>query len=201
MEDNRDRLIVVAAGYPTLMQQFIRSNPGLSSRFTRFVTFDDYSAPEMCRILANMCKKEEYELATETLAYACILFSLAHSQRDEHFGNARFVRNVYESTTMRQSARLATLPQITKEALATLEASDIPFEMIQNFDVKNLDLSQSRWSGTCPGCQKTLDAKLNVIGQWVTCKTCGKEFEWPWWYPIPSTIVGVFPSIFQSPQQ
>ena len=194
MEDHRDRLIIIVAGYPALMQQFIQSNPGLSSRFTRSIIFEDYSVSEMCRIFANMCKKEEYTLSKEALAYACVLFCLAHSQKDEHFGNGRFVRNVYENTTMKQSARLAAEPKITKQALATLEHIDIPFEMIPNFDVNSLDLSQSRWSGTCPGCQKPFNAKLDFIGQKVTCKQCGETFVFPWWNPVSATIAGVFPS-------
>ena len=199
MEDHRDRLIVIVAGYPVLMQQFLLSNPGLSSRFTRSITFDDYNVPEMCRIFANMCKKEEYTLSKESLAYACILFSLAHSQKDEHFGNARFVRNVYESTTMKQSTRLASLSQVTKQALTTMEHCDIPFEMIPNFDVNNLDLSQSQWNGTCPGCQKSFDAKMDFIGRRVTCQNCGKKFVFPWWNPVPTTIAGIFPSTFTKP--
>jgi hypothetical protein len=175
------------------MQKFILSNPGLSSRFTRFVTFGDYTAPEMCRIFAKMCEKEEYTLSKETLAYASVLFYVAHSQRDEHFGNARFVRNVYEKTTMKQSSRLAALPEVTKECLAMLEPADIPFEMIPNFDVNGLDLSQSRWSGSCPGCQKSFNAKLDFIGQKVNCKQCGNKFVFPWWNPVPTTITGVFP--------
>jgi hypothetical protein len=194
MEDHRDRLIVIAAGYPALMSQFIQSNPGLSSRFTRSIVFEDYTAPEMCRIFANMCKKEEYILPKETLAHACVLFYLAHSQRDEHFGNARFVRNVHENTTMKQSTRLSALPQITKEALGMIEHSDIPFEMIPNFDVNGLDLSQSRWSGACPSCQKSFNAKLDFIGKRVVCKQCNEKFEFPWWNPVLTTIAGVFMS-------
>ncbi|MDR0328792.1 MAG: AAA family ATPase [Planctomycetaceae bacterium] len=194
MEDYRDRLIVIVAGYPALMQQFLKSNPGLSSRFTRSITFEDYTVPEMCRIFAKMCEKEEYTLTKESCAHACILFSLAHSQRDEHFGNARFVRNVYESTTIKQSSRLAAESQVTKQELATLEYTDIPFEMIPNFDINGLDLSQSRWSGTCSGCQKTINAKLDFIGQLVTCKQCGEKFDFPWWSPVPETIGGGFPS-------
>jgi len=190
MEDHRDRLIVIVAGYPAQMQRFLQSNPGLSSRFTRSITFDDYSVPEMCRIFANMCKKEEYTLSNESRAHACILFSLAYNQKNEHFGNARFVRNVYENTTMKQSARLATLHQVTKEALSALEHCDVPLEMIPNFDVNTFDLSQSRWSGTCPGCQKTINAKLDFIGRRVTCKECGEKFVFPWWNPVPETIGG-----------
>jgi SpoVK/Ycf46/Vps4 family AAA+-type ATPase len=101
MEDYRDRLIVIVAGYPKLMQDFIVSNPGLASRFTRSLSFEDYSVPEMCRIFDKMCKNEEYKLTPATYANACIFFSLAYHQKDEHFGNGRFVRNVYENTTMK----------------------------------------------------------------------------------------------------
>lgn len=198
MEDNRDRLIVIVAGYPALMKQFIQSNPGLSSRFTRSITFEDYTVPEMCRIYENMCRRDEYTLSKEALAYSCVLFGLAHSQKDEHFGNGRFVRNIYENTTMKQSARLASEHQITRQALAALEYSDIPFEMIPNYDVKNLDLSQSRWSGCCPGCQKSFDATVDFIGQQVKCK-CGHQFKFPWWNPVPSSIGGILPNVFSKP--
>ena len=191
MEDHRDRLIVIVAGYPALMQQFIRSNPGLSSRFTRSITFEDYTVPEMCRIFANMCQKEEYTLTSEALAHSCILFALALSQKDEHFGNGRFVRNIYENTTIKQSARLAAEYQVTKEALSMLQYCDVPFEMIPNFDVNALDLSQSRWSGTCPSCQKSINAKLDFIGQQVTCKECGEKFQFPWWNPLLASIGGI----------
>jgi len=190
MEDYRDRLIVIVAGYPALMQQFILSNPGLSSRFTRSITFEDYSIPEMCRIFEGMCQKEEYQLSKEALAYACILFSLAYHEKDEHFGNGRFVRNIYENTTMKQSARLAIEQRVTKTALGTLEQTDIPFEKMANFDAKQLDLSQSRWSGICPGCQKKFEAKLDFIGQKVQCK-CQQTFKFPWWNPVTGTISGV----------
>ena len=193
MEDYRDRLIVIVAGYPELMQKFILSNPGLSSRFTRSVMFEDYSVPEMCRIFMMMCQKEEYNLSTEALAYSSVLFGLAHRQKDEYFGNARFVRNVQERTTMKQSARLAAKPRITKQELVTIELDDIPFEMIPGFDLRTLDFSQIRWSGSCPGCQKHFDAKRDFIGQRVQCN-CGRQFEFPWWNPVLATITGIFPN-------
>lgn len=198
MEDHRDRLIVIAAGYPALMRRFILSNPGLSSRFTRSITFEDYTVSEMCRIYAKMCQKEEYTLSKEALAYSCVLFTLAHRQKDEHFGNGRFVRNIYENTTMKQSARLASEHQITKQALATLEQGDIPFEMIPNFDMGNLDLSQSRWSGCCPACRNSFDVPLDFIGRQVKCK-CGEIFKFPWWNPVPASLGGVLSNVFGGP--
>jgi len=191
MEDHRDRLIVIVAGYPALMRQFLQSNPGLSSRFTRSITFEDYTVPEMCRIFANICKKEEYTLTKEAHASACILFSVAHRQKDEHFGNARFVRNVYESTTMKQSARLAADAEITKQALATLERIDIPFDMIPGFDGTKLDFSESRWRAVCPGCHTQIKARLEFIAHQVRCKKCDRLFTFPWWYPVMETIGGV----------
>ena len=200
MEDHRDRLIVVVAGYPAPMKEFLISNPGLSSRFTRTITFEDYSVPEMCRIFGKMCRNDEYVLSQSALAHACILMNLAHYQRNEHFGNARFVRNLYENTTMKQSSRLASLKQITKEALVMIEHVDIPFEMVSGFNAQNLDISQSRWSGMCPDCQHKIDAKLEVIGQKFKCE-CQQTFVFPWWNPVPETIVGIQSDVFGSPQE
>ena len=199
MEDYRDRLIVIVAGYPTPMSEFLLSNPGLSSRFTRSITFDDYSVPEMCRIFEKMCKNDEYKFTQATLAHACILFNFAYYQRNEHFGNGRFVRNVYENTTMKQSARLASLKQITKEELATIEHPDIPFGMVSEFNTQNLDISQSRWNGICPGCQQKIKAKLDFIGKRVTCK-CEQKFVFPWWNPIPESIAGIQSDMIGSQQ-
>jgi SpoVK/Ycf46/Vps4 family AAA+-type ATPase len=197
MEDYRDRLIVIVAGYPKLMQDFIVSNPGLASRFTRSLSFEDYSVPEMCRMFDKMCKNEEYKLTPATYANICILFTLAHYQKNEYFGNGRFVRNVYENTTMKQSARLASLEQITKQKLSTIEHSDIPFEMISGFDTNNFDFSQSRWNGVCPDCQKKFDTELELIGQFFECE-CGHSFLFPWWNPVPESILGILPEFFKS---
>jgi hypothetical protein len=200
MEDYRDRLIVIVAGYPKLMQDFLVSNPGLASRFTRSLSFEDYMVPEMCRIFEKMCKNEECKLTPATYAHVIILFSLAHHQKNEHFGNGRFVRNVYENTTMKQSARLAALEQITKQQLSTIEPADIPFEMIAGFDMGNLDFSQSRWHGICPNCRKKFEVKLELLGQRVKCE-CKHFFLFPWWNPIPATITGTLPLIFNTPQE
>ena len=89
MEDQRDRLIVVVAGYPKPMQDFLRSNPGLQSRFTRFIAFEDYSVQEMCRIFEKFCNDNEYVLTPLARINAFLLFVAARSRRDETFGNAR----------------------------------------------------------------------------------------------------------------
>jgi hypothetical protein len=188
MEDYRDRLVVIVAGYTHPMETFIKSNPGLSSRFTRFLHFEDYSPAELVEIFLKYCTDGGYHLTESALSklrsffgqttktvtaeekveaetdhLPCIFpvaqpalgkFGLMVSkvtktvsqkisslpvpqirrqkfrrpavQQDEHFGNARYVRNVFEQTTVHQSARLGKLAKPTRDQLTTIEADDIP---------------------------------------------------------------------------
>jgi SpoVK/Ycf46/Vps4 family AAA+-type ATPase len=140
MEDSRDRLIVVVAGYPAPMEAFLESNPGLKSRFTRFIRFEDYSVPDLCRIFAKMCRDAEYTLTPLACANAFLLFAVAYHQRDEKFGNARTVRNVYEMALSRQAERLSNIGgQLNKSDLVTIDSQDIPFEMVKAFDPRALN--------------------------------------------------------------
>jgi|GEM_PF-837945 len=181
MEDYRDRLIVIVAGYPMPMEKFLRTNPGLESRFTRFIRFEDYAVADLCRIFAKFCGDSEYSLTTTARANAFVLFSAAYAQRDERFGNARFVRNVYEQAISRHSERLASATgEIDKAALVTLDGMDIPFGMVHGLDPRNFDLSESKWEASCPGCGKVSRAGLKFLGQRVSCK-CGQKFIFPWW--------------------
>jgi SpoVK/Ycf46/Vps4 family AAA+-type ATPase len=126
MEDQRDRLVVIVAGYTAPMAKFLKSNPGLSSRFTRFLDFVDYSAAELTEIFRKRCEGGEYILTEPALEKLHTIFGEAVAQKDEHFGNGRYVRNVFERTTMRQSARLCELETMTREQLSTIEMEDLP---------------------------------------------------------------------------
>jgi len=126
MEDHRNRLVVIVAGYTAPMAKFLKSNPGLSSRFTRFLDFEDYSADELTEIFQKRCEAGEYHPTESALAKLRTIFEEAVVNKDEHFGNGRYVRNVFERTTMRQSARLSELETMTREQLSTIEAEDIP---------------------------------------------------------------------------
>lgn len=157
MEDSRDRLVVIAAGYPELMEKFLHTNPGLESRFTRFIRFEDYSVPDLCRIFAKFCRDAEYALNPPACARAFLLFAAAYRQRDERFGNARFVRNAYERAVGRHSDRLARIGSpLDKDALMIIDAEDIPPVVIDGLDVIFLDLAGSRWKAGCPGCHTVL---------------------------------------------
>lgn len=196
MEDHRDRLIVIVAGYPAKMESLLRSNPGLESRFTRFIRFEDYAVPELCRIFEKFSRDHEYSLTPAARATAFVLFTFAHSRRDERFGNARFVRNVYEQAVSLHSERLATTAGcINKEALVTIDAVDIPIGMISGFEQNAVDLSESKWEAECPGCRRVSNVGMKFLGQRVNCK-CGQQFVFPWWNPVVESIKGIPQELF-----
>jgi tetratricopeptide (TPR) repeat protein len=195
MEDHRDKLVVITAGYPKPMEKFLRANPGLESRFTRFIRFEDYQVPDLSRIFDKFCKDAEYSLTPACRAHLCLLFILAYQQRDERFGNARFVRNVFEQAISRHSQRLAALPdaKIDKQSLITLDAPDIPFDAITDFDIRSVILDEAKWDCECPGCGRASKGGVKFLGQRVSCK-CGQRFVFPWWSIDPSTLKGIAPS-------
>lgn len=123
MEDHRDDLVVIVAGYTELMDRFIHSNPGLESRFNRFLEFVDYTPEQMLAIFKMQCKKGCYELAegTEEL----VKDYLAEESADDSFGNARGVRNLFEHILVAQNNRLAKLETVTREDLMQLIPDDV----------------------------------------------------------------------------
>jgi SpoVK/Ycf46/Vps4 family AAA+-type ATPase len=124
MEDHRDDLVVIVAGYVDLMNQFVRSNPGLESRFNRFLYFPDYSVDEMLAIFEMRCQKAGYQL--EAGAQGTLRRILEEeSQNNIGFGNARGVRNLFEQAIARQANRLAKEDVLTREQLMTLTAQDL----------------------------------------------------------------------------
>lgn len=126
MEDHRDRLAVIVAGYTAPIRAFIASNPGLKSRFTRYIDFPDYAPPELAEILNRMFTEKDFaptEAAAERLTQAV---EDLHRTRDETFGNARAVRRLFETIVEAQARRVAALPQASRDELRTIEATDIP---------------------------------------------------------------------------
>ena len=125
MEDHRDDLIVIVAGYTNLMEKFIHSNPGLESRFNKYFYFEDYTAPQLLEIFQSMCTRGGYTLSSEGEDAACKLLDELYENRDENFGNARDVRNLFEKAVTRQSDRVALLESPTREQLMELLPQDI----------------------------------------------------------------------------
>lgn len=125
MEDDRDRLVVILAGYTDDMKRFIDSNPGLQSRFNRYVEFPDYSAEELFQIFETSTQKYEYSLTEEASEVLKSILNNAVEHKDKNFGNGRFIRNLFEKVIENQANRISSIPNITAESLATIEAEDI----------------------------------------------------------------------------
>ena len=129
MEDHRDDLVVIVAGYSNEMQEFIDSNPGLASRFKKQIVFDDYNDEEMHRIFLSMCRKDQYVMTPETEQLVKAHFANMYANRDKNFGNARSVRNFFEDVKEKQAMRLAALGvKLSKAELATITPADLPMQ-------------------------------------------------------------------------
>ena len=125
MEDDRDKLIVIAAGYTDVMRDFLDANSGLRSRFPKTIEFADYTAPELAAIFRSMAKKNEFVLAPDLDEGLDAAIAKLTAKRDRTFGNARFVRQLFEDATARQATRLAESGDMDAEALKTLALSDL----------------------------------------------------------------------------
>lgn len=125
MEDHRDNLIVVVAGYPDLMETFLASNPGLRSRFSRFLYFENYTAPELRRIFGQMCAENGYEPEPAALDAVENAFGGRLAAQDPRFANARDARNLFETAIIVQANRIADDELASDEVLSVLTLSDV----------------------------------------------------------------------------
>ncbi len=125
MEDHRDDLVVIVAGYPELMNQFLQSNPGLKSRFTRFINFKDYESDELMQIFKRLVEKGGFRCSEDCEEKLEKLFSEAVKNKTSDFANGRFVRNMFEKTISNQADRVAQIEDISNEQLMEIVAADI----------------------------------------------------------------------------
>lgn len=126
MEDHRHDFVVIVAGYTDKMEEFISSNPGLRSRFNKFLLFEDYKPEQLVEIFKGFCLKAAFKMTQGAEQKLLEMFKLLNLVRDESFGNARTARNLFEMTISKQANRIVTLPNINEEVLATIEDADIP---------------------------------------------------------------------------
>ncbi|MDX6281160.1 MAG: hypothetical protein QOH03_2231, partial [Kribbellaceae bacterium] len=126
MEDRRDDLVVIVAGYPEPMQDFIAANPGLASRFRTTIAFEDYTDDELTDILTGLADGADYELTPNALDEFKVI--LASTRRDRSFGNGRFARNMLEAAIGRHAWRLRDVTAPTTEQLRQILAEDLTDE-------------------------------------------------------------------------
>ncbi|WP_033341715.1 right-handed parallel beta-helix repeat-containing protein [Catenuloplanes japonicus] len=124
MEDHREEVVVIVAGYPQEMARFVSTNPGLSSRFSRTLTFDDYTADELVSIVQSQAKEHEYHLGPDAAEKLRGYF--ASVARADGFGNGRFARGVFQHMTEQHAERVAELDSPTTEQLTVLGPEDVP---------------------------------------------------------------------------
>jgi len=129
MEDHRDELVVIVAGYTDLMHKFIDSNPGLSSRFSKYFEYPDYTGDELLAIFEGFCQKNGYSLEEDAKTLLKERFEALYAVRDEHFGNARAARNIFEKAINAQADRIASQSDFTDEDLENLTLEDITAAM------------------------------------------------------------------------
>ena len=125
MEDDRDKLVVIIAGYTNEMKRFINSNPGLQSRFNRYINFPDYSASELFQIYELHAKKNQYQLNPEAAEFLRARLEYVVAHKDRNFGNGRYSRNLFEKSIQNQANRLSNESNPTSEMLSEITKEDV----------------------------------------------------------------------------
>ena len=131
LEDYREDLVVIVAGYTEPMNQFFNSNPGLKSRFNTFIEFEDYNVNELMDILIFMFNKEDYLLTNRAQNIIKQLLVKAKDYANNKFANGRFIRNVFESMIMNQARRIIKINSPTIQELKELSDQDVPLNLLE----------------------------------------------------------------------
>ncbi|MEV7626856.1 right-handed parallel beta-helix repeat-containing protein [Actinoplanes sp. NPDC089786] len=129
MEDHRDEIVVIVAGYSELMERFLDSNPGLGSRFTRTIEFPNYSVDELVTITTNLCRKHYYELTDDAIEAVTEFFE--RTPKGSTFGNGRVARKLFEAMINHQASRLVVSPPAKDNELNRLTAADLAPELAE----------------------------------------------------------------------
>ena len=181
MEDDRRRLVVILAGYPREMDALLRSNPGLSSRFSRHLEFIDYTPLELAQIFGLMCNKNHYKLRPLARAKVIVGLDYLYQRRGRHFGNGRTSRNIFEHAIRRMANRIADIVELSVEQLTTLEPEDIEFKKVPDDVFDDLADDESlRFQIKCPECDFSNDVAPKFLGRSVRCPKCEHDFDAEW---------------------
>jgi hypothetical protein len=200
MEDQRDQLVVILAGYPREMTRMIRSNPGLSSRVGTTMHFDDYDPEALCRIFELIAAKAQYELPTETRRRLLRGFTHLYFNRDRHFGNGRMSRNSFERSVRRLANRISTAPDITRELLVTMLPPDIEVPDLTDEQLDTLVQPEGLVRVLCEHCEAPQVVDDEKLGGDVTCSACNEPFQVDWGSPVIDMKVSETPASLEIAQ-
>ncbi|TWU40567.1 AAA family ATPase [Novipirellula artificiosorum] len=184
MEDQRDRLIVILAGYPVEMRKMIRSNPGLSSRVGTTMHFDDYPPEALCRIFELIAKKSKYSIPTESRRRLLRGFTYLYINRDRHFGNGRTARNSFERSVRRLANRLAVMTEVSRDLLTTLQPVDIEVADITQEHLTAMAGEKGNVRVHCSHCQQSVVIDDAMLGTTIKCESCNEKFAADWGEPV-----------------
>ncbi|MGK7958565.1 MAG: AAA family ATPase [Crocosphaera sp.] len=132
MEDYRNRLVVIVAGYGDEMTRFVNSNPGLKSRFSRYFYFEDYSTQELLSIFNIFCEQHHYTLTQAAKEVLLTRFKKLYNNRDKSFGNGRLVRNMFEKAIEKQANRIVTIPNVNAYIMQQILPEDVDQLVVNN---------------------------------------------------------------------
>jgi hypothetical protein len=172
-EDDRERLCIILAGYTDEMDAMLATNPGLESRFPRRMHFDDYRPLDLCRIFGRLMDKHHYRITPAGRLRVVATLDALHRAKDEHFGNGRAIRNLFERSILRMADRLADAGDVSAEALVTFEADDIA-------PPAGARASAPRLRVPCPACDYPSAAGPEALAARVKCPKCGERFLCEW---------------------
>ncbi|MBR3397951.1 MAG: AAA family ATPase [Lachnospiraceae bacterium] len=147
MEDNRDNLVVIVAGYTEPMERFINSNPGLKSRFNKYIEFPDYTVEELEGIFYQNCERYDYVVEEESRHHIHDMIVMRKITKQENFANAREVRNMFEEIITNQARRLAAIENPTQEQIMTITAEDLLDSETENTEAPAEPVKEDKDSG------------------------------------------------------
>ena len=180
MEDDRESVAVILAGYSNEMKQLIRSNPGLSSRVNTTIEFDDYTPLQLGQIFEHLCEQNEYAIPSDARYRLLLGFHHLYQERDRHFGNGRLVRNVFEESVRCLADRIADAGQLTESLLTTLLAIDIRFPDLDNETLDALVSAEHVLRFKCDNCNSMVRIKPESLGRRIKCGKCSQVQHVGW---------------------
>ncbi len=183
MEDNRDQLAVIVAGYSDEMATLIRSNPGLSSRINTTIEFEDYSAVDLGRIFHVMCEQNQYSLPGEARYRLIVGFDHLYEKRDRHFGNGRLARNTFEDSVRKLADRIAKVPYLSEELLTCITADDIAIPGIPDHELARLIEGAPPVRTHCTSCDERIRIPARSLGIRIKCPKCD-HIQCHQWAPL-----------------